>query len=319
MASPVGTTVALEMTDQGLESLPIIGEEFIASVLEWDPLIDALERAMIEFSAGRVAQPVRQIVQIPGHDAIIAAMPAVGEAMAVKIVTLYHENAGTDLPTHQAIIVIFDKDNGSPLALLDGRLITEMRTAAASAAAARKLAVTAPDVVTIMGNGVQARAHADALAVVRDWRELRLWARDPARGQKLADEIGAIFFDSAEAAVRDADIVACTTGAKEPILQGAWLRPGTFVTAVGWNGVDGRELDDVAMANTVIVESIEAAHDQAGNIRGSGCDIFAEIGDVYANTKAVPESATVIYDSVGMAIMDVAGAKLAYDLWRHSN
>lgn len=307
------------MVYKSLDTLPIIGESFIASVLEWGPLIDTQERAMIAFSAGEVAQPVRQLVTVPGHDAIIAAMPAVGSAMAVKIVTLYHANAGSDIPTHQAVILVFDKDNGSPLALLDGRLITEMRTAAGSAAAARKLSVAAPDVVTIMGNGVQARAHVDALAAVRTWRELRLWARDAERGEQLADEVGAVFVHSAQAAVRDADIVACTTGAKEPILQGAWLKPGAFVTAVGWNTHDGRELDDAAMANTVIVESRDAAHDQAGNIRGSGCDIFAEIGEIYTNARRVPEGATIIYDSVGMAIMDVAAAKLVYDLWCQSN
>lgn len=306
------------MAYQDLETLPIIGEAPIAALLEWEPLIDTLESAMIAFSAGKVAQPVRQIVPVPGHDAIIAAMPAIGEAMAVKIVTLYHGNAGTDFPTHQGVIMVFDKDNGSPLALLDGRLITEMRTAAGSAAAARKLAVEKPDVVTIMGNGVQAIAHAEALAVVREWRELRLWARDAKRGEKVAEQIGARFFDNAEAAVRDADIVACTTAAKEPIVNGAWLKQGVFVTAVGWNTHEGRELDDAAMANTVIVESIEAAHDQAGNIRMSGCEIFAEIGEVYANSKTIPAGDTVIYDSIGMAIMDVAAAGLAYDLWRES-
>jgi thiomorpholine-carboxylate dehydrogenase len=307
------------MAYQSLESLPIIGEAEVSSLLKWEPLINAQQQAMIEFSAGEVEQPVRQMVPVPGHDAIIAAMPAVGQAMAVKIVTLYHGNAGTDIPTHQAVILVFDKDNGSPLAFMDGRLITEMRTAAASAAAARKLAVISPDVVTIMGNGVQAKAHADALAVVRDWRELRVWARDQESGRKLAEEIDAVFFDDAEAAVRDADIVACTTSAKEPILRGDWLKPAAFVTAVGWNTADGRELDDAAMANTVIVESIDAARDQSGNVRGSGCEIFAEIGEVFSNQKSVSAGATIIYDSIGMAIMDVAAAKLVYDNWQASN
>jgi len=302
------------MVSRGLETLPFFNEAAVASVLHWAPLIDVLEQAMVAFSAGRVAQPVRQMVPVPGHDAIIAAMPAVGDAMAVKVVTLYHDNAGTDLPTHQAVILLFDKDNGSPLAVLDGRLITEMRTAAGSAAAARKLAVATPQVVTIMGSGHQARAHAAALAAVRPIGELRLWARTPASGRVLAEEIGAVFVADAEQAVRDADIVACTTSATEPILAGAWLKPGAFVTAVGWNGHDGRELDDAAMANMVIVESVDAARDQAGNVRGSGCEIFAEIGEVFAGTKAVPAGATVIYDSVGIAIMDVAAAQLAYDL-----
>jgi ornithine cyclodeaminase/alanine dehydrogenase-like protein (mu-crystallin family) len=302
------------MAGQGLETLPFISEARIAGVLEWTPLIDAVERAMIDFSAGRVEQPVRQMVPVPGHDAIIAAMPAVGEAMAVKVVTLYHDNARKGIPTHQAVILVFDKENGAPLAVLDGRLITEMRTAAGSAAAARALAPAEPGAVTIMGSGHQARAHAAALATVRPIGELRLWARDRAAGRALAEEIGATFFADPEQAARDAGIIACTTSAKQPILDGAWIRPGAFVTAVGWNGHDGRELDDAAMANTVIVESTAAAKDQAGNIRGSGCAIFAEIGEIYAGTKSVPKGATIVYDSVGIAIMDVAAAKLAYDL-----
>lgn len=307
------------MAPAALASLPYVSEAEIAAVLEWGPLIDTLEAAMVSFSAGEVAQPVRQMVDVPGHNAIIAAMPAVGDAMAVKVVTLYHDNAGTDLPTHQAVILLFDKSNGSPLAVLDGRLITEMRTAAGSAAAARRLTVAEPDVVTIMGNGIQARAHVEALGAVRAWRELRLWARNAEKGRAVADAIGARFVADAEAAVRDADIVACTTSATEPVVEGAWLKPGAFVTAVGWNTLDGRELDDAAMAHTVIVESVEAAHNQAGNIRGSGCAIFAEIGEVYAGTKTVPAGATVIYDSVGIAIMDVAAAQLAYDLVRSAN
>ena len=302
-----------------LEGLPILGEKQIASLLDWKSLIDAMEAALTEFSAGHVTQPVRQIIPVPGKDAFFAAMPAVGTAMAVKIVTLYHSNAGTDLPTHQGVILVIDKEKGSPLALLDGRLITEMRTAAGSAAAARKLAPTSVDVVTIMGNGVQAGAHVDAIAQVRNWKELRLWARDEIRGRAMADCVGAEFFVHAEEAVRDADIVACTTAAKQPILHGTWLKPGAFVTAVGWNTPDGRELDDAAMENTVIVESVEAALEEAGNVRGSNCPIFAEVGEIYSGKKAAPEGATIIYDSVGVAILDVAAAKLVYDLWLASN
>ncbi len=303
------------MPIQELETLPIIGEKQVANLLKWGPLIDAMEAALGEFSTGKVAQPVRQIVPVPGHDAIIAAMPAVGAAMAVKIVTLYHANAGTDIPTHQAVILVLDKENGAPLALLDGRLITEMRTAAGSAAAARKFAPKSVDVVTIMGNGVQAEAHVDALASVMEWKELRFWARDRAKGREVADRKGAIFFEDAETAVRGADVVACTTAAKQPILQGAWLKPGSFVTAVGWNTSEGRELDDDAMSHTVVVESSEAARDQAGNVRGSNCEIFAEAGEIYTGLKKVRKGSTVIYDSVGIAIMDVAAAKLVYDLW----
>ena len=302
------------MAHQGLESLPFFNEEQIAGVLEWGPLIDAMERALVSLSADEVEQPVRQMVPVPGRDAIIAAMPAVGEAMAVKVVTLYNENAGTGVPTHQAVIMVFDIANGTPLAVMDGRLITEMRTAAASAAAARALAVESPEVLTIMGSGVQARAHAAALATVRPLGELRLWSRTETSGYDAAADTGATFFADAEQAVRDADIVVCATSAKEPVLKGDWLKPGAFVVSVGWNGHDGRELDDAAMANIVLVEEIETAQNQAGNIRGSDCEIFAEIGEIFTGRKTVPKGATVVYDSVGVAILDVSAAKLAYDL-----
>ena len=297
-----------------LTDLPFINEPRIQEVLQWPALIDALEDALAEFSRGEVEQPVRQFVAVPGQDAIIAAMPAVGRAMAVKVVTLYHDNAGTGVPTHQGVILVFDKSNGTPLAVLDGRLITEMRTAAGTAAAARRLVNVAQPVVTILGNGVQAKAHVPALQAVTAIGELRLWARDPARGAVVADEIGATFFADAQTAVREADIVVCATAAKEPVLKGAWLKPGAFVSAVGWHGIDGRELDDVAMAHTVIVESYAAARDQAGNIRGSGCEVFAEIGEIFEGTKVAPAGANIIYDSVGIAIMDVAAARLAFDL-----
>lgn len=304
------------MTHRGLEELPFFSEAAVARVLEWKPLIDEIEKAMCALSSGQVAQPLRQMVTVPGHDAFLGTMPAAGSAVAVKVVTFYHGNAGTEVPTHQAVILLFDKDNGAPVAVLDGRLITEMRTAAASAAAARTFSAPTPEVVTIMGSGVQARAHARALAIVRPGGELRLWARNEGSGRAAAAAVGAVFVADAEQAVRGADIVACATAAKEPILMGDWLKPGAFVAAVGWNTRDGRELDDAAMRHTVVVESREAALDQSGNVRGSGCEIFAEVGEVYLGVREVPADATVIYDSVGVAVMDAAAARLAYDLLR---
>ncbi len=303
------------MTAAGRDRLPFIGEAEIAAVLRWPELIDAIEAAMIAFSAGQVAQPVRQMIPVPGGDGIMAAMPAIGDAMGVKVVTLFHGNAGTGLPTHQAVILLFDKANGAPLAVLDGRLVTEMRTAAGTAAVVRQLAPDRPCTLAILGNGVQARAHAAALRAVRGIAELRLWARNPAHGRPAAEALGAIFHADAEAAVRDADIAVCATSATEPVLHGAWLRPGALVASVGWNGADGRELDDAAMAHTVLVESRAAAADQAGNVRGSGCPVFAEVGEVFAGTRTVPPGATVVYDSVGIAIQDVAAARLAFDLY----
>ena len=178
----------------------------------------------------------------------------------------------------------------------------------------RKLAPPNSKILAILGSGVQARAHFEALSEVRRFDEVRLWARNPEHGREAAGDIGATFVADGEQAVRGADVTVCATSATAPILKGDWIKPGAFVASVGWNTADGRELDDAAMANTVIVESVEAARDQAGDVRGSGCEIFAELGEVLAGTKTVPAGATVIYDSVGMAIEDVAAAKLAYDL-----
>ena len=152
----------------GFERLPFIGEAEIAAVLRWPDLVDAIEAAMTAFSAGRVVQPVRQMLPVPGAAAFMGAMPAIGSgiggaaegAMGVKVVTLFQGNAGTDVPTHQAVILLFDMANGSPLAVLDGRLITEMRTAAGTAAIVRRLTSGSPKTVAILGNGIQARAHA---------------------------------------------------------------------------------------------------------------------------------------------------------------
>lgn len=295
---------------------PYFDEAAVARVLEWPPLIDAIEGAMIALSAGRVEQPVRQMVPVPGENGIIAAMPAASDAVGVKVVTLFHDNGALGLPTHQAVILLFDKGTGTPLCSMDGRLITEMRTAAGSAAAARKLAPAHAPVAAILGGGVQAQAHAAALRAVRQIVELRIWTRDAAKGEALAAELDARFVADPAAAVADADMIATTTGATTPVLEGAWLKPGCFVSSVGWNGKDGRELDDAVMANTVIVESREVALDQAGDVRVSGCEIFAEAGEIFAGDKIPPAGATVVYDSVGVAIMDVAAAQLVWDRLR---
>ena len=201
------------MSHEPMAALPFIDEKRIGEVLQWEPLIDAMERAMVSFSAGEVAQPVRQLIPVPGRAAFFAAMPAIGDAMAVKIVSFYPSNAGTEHPTHQAVILVFEKETGAPLAVLDGRLITEMRTAAGSAAAARALAARDAKVLAILGNGVQAEAHAAALPRVRAFDELRLWGRNEERTRACAEKLGARYLGDAQAAVRGADVVVCATAA----------------------------------------------------------------------------------------------------------
>jgi thiomorpholine-carboxylate dehydrogenase len=243
----------------------------------------------------------------------LGIMPAVAErAMGAKLVSFYPGNAGTGRPTHMAMILLFRPDTGEPLAVLDGRLITEMRTAAVSAAATRHLAAPDSHVLAILGSGVQAKAHLEALARVRTFDEVRVWSRTREHAERFAAEHGAVAM-AAEAAVRGADVVVTATSALAPILKGAWLKHGAHVNAVGSPRPDWRELDDEAMANVLVVDSRAAVLEESGDVILSKAAIHAEIGEIFAGRKQVPATATTVFKSVGMAIQDLAAAHLVYD------
>jgi thiomorpholine-carboxylate dehydrogenase len=275
-----------------------------------------MEQALIAFSAGQVQQPVRRFLTIDRYEGFFGIMPAASEAvMGIKLVTFYPNNAARGLPTHLAMIQLFAPETGEALALIDGRLITEMRTAAVSAAATKVLAAQDAKVLAILGSGVQARAHVDALARVRAFEEIRVWGRTEAHAERFAEEVGARV-TTAEDAVRGADVVVTATAATLPILEGAWLKPGAHVNAIGWRGHASRELDDAAMANVVVVESREAAHDQCGDVILSGAMIHAELGEILAGERPARADETTVFDSVGIAVEDIATARLVYEAAR---
>lgn len=293
-------------------AIEFLDENEVSRRLATPALIEAMEFALMEFSAGRVVQPVRQFVEVEAHHGYFGLMPAVADAMGVKLVTFYPENDALGLHTHYALVVVFDPATGVPRAVLDGRIITERRTAAVSAVATRLLARPDASTLAVLGTGLQARAHVDAIRAVRPIDRIRIWGRNNARAHALAQEVGGEV-TTAEAAVRGASIVVTATPAMEPILHGEWLEPGAHVNAVGWNGNDARELDDKAMANLVFVESRAGSADQAGNVRGSGAAITAEIGEALASPNPEWQAVTTVFDSVGMAIEDVVAAQLVLD------
>jgi ornithine cyclodeaminase/alanine dehydrogenase-like protein (mu-crystallin family) len=293
--------------------LAFLDEERVRALLRMEDLIPAMEQALVDLSAGRVAQPARQLLSVQPYGGYFGAMPAVSEsAMGAKLVTFYPGNATRGLPTHLALIVLFRPETGEPLAMMDGRLITEMRTSAVSAVATR--AMSAPDakILAILGSGVQARSHVEALRLVRDFDEIRVWSRTPAHAERFAAEIGARVM-SAEEAVRGADVVVTATSTRQAVLKGAWLKPGTYVNSVGWPGPQGRELDDDVMRNVVVVDTRETVLKEAGDVLLSGAQIHAELGEVLTGVKLVPSGATTVFKSVGMAVEDVAAAMLVYD------
>jgi len=290
-----------------------LGEDRIRQLLCWDELIPTMERALAAFSRGRVLQPVRQMLTIEERKRYFGIMPAVAEdAMGAKLLSFYPGNAGTDVPTHLAMILLFRTDTGEPLAVMDGRLITEMRTAAVSAAVTKYLAPPESRVLALLGSGAQASAHLQALSRVRHFEEVRIWSRTAEHAERFAKRHDAKVMDI-EAVVRGADVVVTATNAIEPILHGAWLKPGAHVNAVGSPRPDWRELDDPAMANIIIVDSREAVLKESGDVILSGASIYAEAGEIFAGAKAAPATATTIFKSVGLAIEDVAAAKLVYD------
>jgi ornithine cyclodeaminase/alanine dehydrogenase-like protein (mu-crystallin family) len=291
-------------------------EESIRDALDWDALIAAEEAALADFSTGKVLQPVRTMLTIEEHKRYLGVMPAVAEkAMGLKLVSFYPGNAGAGVPTHHAMILLMRPDTGEPLAAMDGRLITEMRTAAVSAAATRHLARPQCRVLALIGSGVQARAHLQALGRVRTLEEVRVWSRTPEHARRFAAEHRAVAAKDPRSAVKDADVVVTATGAKEPILRGAWLKPGAHVNAVGAALPTWRELDDDAMTSgALIVDSREAALKESGDVILSRASIYAEVGEIFAGAKPKPPAGrTTVFKSVGLAVEDIAAARLAYE------
>ena len=291
-----------------------LNEERVRSLLRWSELIPAMERALAAFSRGDVLQPVRNMLTIEEGRRYLGIMPAVAdEAMGAKLVSFYPGNAGTSVPTHLAMILLFRPDTGEPVAVMDGRLITEMRTAAVSAAVTNYLAAPDSRVLALLGSGVQARAHLEALRQVRRFEEVRVWSRTAAHAKRFAEHHGARA-TTREAAVRGADVIVTATNALEPVLEGAWLKPGAHVNTVGSPRPNWRELDDRAMANTLVVDSREAVLKESGDVILSNATIYAEAGEIFAGAKEVPPAGTTtVFKSVGMAIEDIATAKLVYD------
>ncbi len=311
----------------------VLSGEDVRALLDLDALIEALAEAMADLSAGRASVPDRIGALVPEHEGRLMAMPgyvpSLGGALMSKLVTLFPHNAGTPIPTHQAVIAVFDPETGSPAALLDGTEITSVRTGACSALSARLLAREDASVLAVLGTGVQARSHARAITRVRPIRELRVAGRDPAKAQTLAAEmarelgITARVADSYSEAIAGADIVCAATHASEPVVRREWLSPGTHVTSVGYNPA-GRELDDATVADSLVcVESRRAvlapipagSNDliepiQAGVITED--HIHAELGELVAGTRpgrTSPEQIT-LYKSVGVAVQDAAAAAL---------
>jgi alanine dehydrogenase len=306
-------------------NMPIwLSESDVRAALPMRELIDAMELALIAFSAGRVVQPVRGIMEI-GPRSFFGVMPALdpdGAMVGTKLVTVVPENTAKGLPSHQAAIVLFDPASGALLAVADGRYITEARTAAVSAVSVRHMARPDAAVLAIIGSGVQARSHLEALPLVRDFREIRVWSPNAARLQQFAAGHNVTPCESAERAIRDADVVVLATASTTPVIDDAWVAPGAHVIAVGACRPTHRETDPRLVARALlVVDSRAAAMQEAGDILLAIEDGFIDAGHVYAELGEVASGAkpgrqhvdqVTLFKSLGLAIEDVVSAGLAY-------
>src|SRR5207249_2740137 len=261
----------------------VLDEPAVQQRLRYQDLIPAIAQALAALSSGKVVQPVRTVLPVAPHHGFFAVMPAYadGGALGAKLVTFYPQNVG--IHTHHAVIVMFKAETGEPLAVMDGRLITEMRTAAASAVATQRLARADASVLAILGSGVQAGSHLAALRHVRSFKEVRVWSPRNAPGFAERHRVKATA--TAADAVRGADVVVVAVNATTPVLQGRWLAPGTHVNAIGATRPDWRELDDDLVTTArVFVDSREAALRESGDVIAAGSEV-TEIGAVVAGTS----------------------------------
>ncbi|MGH9010305.1 MAG: ornithine cyclodeaminase family protein [Acidimicrobiia bacterium] len=314
----------------------VLSRADVEAVLDLDRLVDAVAAAMMDLSQGRADVPTRIAAYVADRQGLLAAMPAFlpsAGALTTKLVSLFPQN--TDRPTHHAIIACFDPATGAPAALMDGAYITATRTAAGSALATKLLARPGSAVVSVIGTGVQARAHARALSRLPDVEVIQMAGRDPAKAAALRDQLSeagirAETVASIEDAVRSADVVCASTHADQPVVRRALLRPGTHVNSVGYNMAGAGEVDtDTVRDSVVVVESRAAVlaalpsgaielHRaiEAGVIKPD--HIHAELGELVAGDRPgrSDETQLTLYKSVGVAVQDAAAAALVLETAR---
>lgn len=305
----------------------IVSQDQVHALLPMAECVEVVEEALRALARGEAVLPVRRLLRLPDRSGLLGLMPAYlgpGRIMGVKVISVIPANHGTELDTHQGAVLLFEAERGRLLAVIDATSITEIRTAAASAVATRALAREDAGDLAILGTGVQARSHLEAMRVVREIRNVRVWDRSADRAQAFARResdrqgIEVRSVETAREAVRGADLVCTTTAATEPVLEGAWLESGAHVNAVGACFPTARELDtEAVLRSRFYVDTREGAMQEAGDFlipKGAGQvgddHIVGEIGEVLIGKvpgRRSPDEITV-FESLGIGIYDLAAA-----------
>lgn len=305
-----------------------VNEAGVYDLLPMDTCVGIMRETLATLSRGDVVMPLRNMVRLPNGSGLLGLMPgylAEPESFGLKVVSVMPGNHGTAYESHQGVVMLFGVQHGEPLAILDASAITAIRTAAASAAATHALARGDAGDLALIGSGTQARTHLAAMRAVRSLRRVRVWSRSRANAERFARENAAAagvaieVAETGEDAVRGADLVCTTTGAKEPVLRGAWLSPGAHVNAAGACFAAWRELDTEAVRRArLFTDCRESCVNEAGDFlipleEGAITDahLLGEIGEVYLGRlpgRVSPDDIT-IYESLGVAVEDLASAR----------
>ena len=312
--------------------LLILNKRDVESLLPMPKCIELMEGALASLARGEVVLPLRPVLRIPDSPNVFALMPAYSralDAIAAKLITVYPENHGTGVDSHQGVVVLFDGRRGSPNAVMDASAITAIRTAAVSGVATRLLARADATILAMLGAGVQARTHVDAMLAVRPFRSMQIWSRSRARARQLADDVGrrhridCVVATDAQAAVRNADVVCTVTASREPVLSGAWLSAGAHLNAVGASLPTARELDSDAVRRArVFVDRRESALNEAGDLlipirEGviSPEHIVGELGELLIGSMRGrrTDDEITLFKSLGIAVEDLACAHFLFD------
>lgn len=317
----------------------VLSRHEVEDLLDIDALIEILAKAMVHLSSGEVEMAPRTIVAVRPQNGMLASMlsyTAPSEWLASKLVGIFPQNVERELPTHQAVVTVFDSQNGTPIAVMDGTYITEARTAAGSALATKLLSREDSRVMAVFGTGVQARSHCRFVSRVRKLEEIRIAGRDPAKARSLAEELNGELdvavrpSDTFDAAAEGADIICAATHSPEPVVTRARVAPGMHINSVGVNP-DGREVDALVVKDSyVVVEALSAALASPGAAGANDLmwavrdgvipesHIRTEIGQILGGDVKgrISDDQITLYKSVGVAVQDAAAASLVLEAAR---
>jgi len=311
----------------------VLTKEQIESVLTMEDVIDAVEDGFKAYNSGRAVVPFPVALQVPEHSGDVHIKPGYIKGYptyTVKIASGFYDNARLNLPSSHGMLLVFDSETGWPACLeIDRGMVTDLRTAAAGAVAAKALARKSIEKVAVIGTGVQARLQAEALSKVRKFSTLSVWGRDPVKAERYASEmtnrlgIKVVVAGSVKEAVTGSDVIVTATMSTEPLVFSEWISKGAHVTAVGSDSPEKQELDTgvLRIADKVVCDSIKQCA-QLGELHHAiedktmkEDDVHAELGEVLLGTRPgrETESEITVCDLTGLAVQDVVASQLVYD------